>query len=68
MLGYLAAVECDSRALLASQVVTTLTSAFMFWLAFQKVPPAVRVAAIGLGVVGLAVDGWMLLRRLREAS
>lgn len=70
MLGYLAAVEttgAEQTRALASQVVATLTSAFMFWLAFQKVPASVRAAAIGLGVLGLAIDGYALLRRVHEA-
>ena len=66
MLGYLAAVECDSRGQLASQVISTLVvSPFMFWLAFQPVPTSVRFGAIAIGVISLLVDGAMLLQRLR---
>ena len=67
MLGYLAAVECDSRAQFASQAISTLVvSPFMFWLAFQKVPTAVRIGAVMVGVVSLLVDGVLFLQRVRS--
>lgn len=69
MLGYLGAVTaCDPKAQLASQLISTfLVAPFMFWLAFQPVPPAVRLAAMGLGAVSLAVDGWQLIQRVRAS-
>ena len=68
MLGYLGAVTCDPKAQLASQLISTfLVAPFMFWLAFQPVPPTVRLAAMGIGAVSLVVDGWQLIQRVRES-
>ena len=66
MLGYLGAVECDTRVQVASSAISALlVSPFMFWLAFQRVPISVRVAAIGIGLVSMVVDGWLLIQRWR---